>query len=112
MVCIDEMLTARVFTAIQMSAHLFCAAGDNIGHCLPVTGQHAGAEAIYVIRSVAAEYFRQLDHGVSKIGHQLIDGFYGHGLCFLGQVRVNTGSRGALVAQPHLDEPKIDAGFQ
>jgi hypothetical protein len=28
-----------------------------------MTGQHAGAEAVYVIRSIAAEYVRQLDHG-------------------------------------------------
>ena len=103
MICIDEVLTVGVFTAIQMSAHLLSAACDDIGHCPQMTGQHAGAEAVYVIRSVAAEYFRQLDHDTLKIGHQLIDGFYCHGLCFFSQMCVNTGGRRAFVAQPDLD---------
>ena len=68
-----------------------------------VARQHVGAEAVDVIRSVAAEYIRQLDHCASKIGHQLIDGFYGHGLCFFSQMRVDTGSGRGAMAQPNLD---------
>ena len=112
MICIEEMLAVRVFTAIQLSAQLLSAAADNIAHCPMMAGQHFGAEAVDVIRSVAAEYFRQLDHGALKICHQLIDGFYGHGLCFFSQMRVDTGSGRAAMAQPGLDEPQVDAGFQ
>ena len=74
-ICIGNVPAVRVFTAIQMSAHLLGAAVDDIVDCPVVTGQHAIPEAVYVIRSVAAEYFRQLDHGGLKICHQLIDGF-------------------------------------
>ena len=105
------MLAVRVFTAIQVPAQLLGAAGDNIVDCPVVTGQHFGTEAVYVVGSVAAEYFRQLDHGELKICHQLIDGFYGHSLCFFGQMRVDTGSGWAAVAQPDLDEPEIGTGF-
>lgn len=97
------MVTVRVFTTIQMSAHLLGSACDNILQCPMVTGQHVGAEAINVIGSVAAEYIRQLDHGASKIVHQLIDGFYGHGLCFFSQMRVDTSSGWGAMAQPDLD---------
>jgi len=106
------MLAVGVFTAIQVASHLFGAAADNIVDCPVVTGRHFGTEAVYVIGSVAAEYFRQLDHGALKIGHQLIDGFYGHSFCFFSQMRVDTGGGRATVAQPDLDQPKIDAGFQ
>ena len=77
-----------------------------------MTGQHAGAEAVYVIRSIAAEYIRQLDHGASKIVHQLIDGFYGLGFCFFSQVRIDTGSGRGTMARPNLDQTQVDAGFQ
>jgi hypothetical protein len=73
----------------MQSSHLFGTACDNIQQCPMVARQHAGAEAINVIGSVAAEYIRQLDHGALKIIHQLIDGFYGHGLCFFSQMRVD-----------------------
>ena len=86
-----------------MSAHLFGATCDNILQCPVVAGQHAGAEAVNIIRSVAAEYIRQLDHGALKIVHQRIDGFYGHGLCFFSQMGVDTGSGRATMAQPILD---------
>ena len=112
MVRIDNVLAVRVFTAIQMPAQLFSAAADNIAHCPMMAGQHLGTEAINVIRSVAAEYIRQLDHGALKISHQLIDGFYGHSLCFLSQMCVNTCSGGCVMAQPSLDQPQVDAGFQ
>ena len=95
-----------------MPAHLFSATGDNILHCPLMAGQHFGAEAVDVIGSVAAEYFRQLDHDVLQIVHQLIDGFYGHGLCFFGQMRVNTGGTRAAMTQPGLDESQVDAFFQ
>ena len=97
------MLAVWVFTAIKMSAHLLGATGDNILHCPVVAGQHFGAEAVDVIRSVAAEYFRQLDHGALKIIHQLIDGFYSRGLCYFSQMRVDTCSGRATMAQPDLD---------
>ena len=77
-----------------------------------VARQHAGAEAINVIGSVAAEYIRQLDHGALKIIHQLIDGFYGHGLCFFSQMRIEACSGRATVTQPDLNQPQVDAGFQ
>jgi len=95
-----------------MSAHLFGAAGDNIVHRPFVAGQYLGAEAVDVFRSIAAEYFRQLDHGALQIVHQLVDGFYGHGLCFFGQMRVNTGGTRAAMTQPGLDESQVDAFFQ
>ena len=106
------MLAVRVFTAIQMPAQLLGSAGNNIVDCPMVTGQHFGTEAVYVIGSVAAEYFRQLDHDVLQIVHQLIDGFYGHGLCFFGQMCVNTGGTRAAMTQPSLDESQVDAFFQ
>jgi len=46
-----------------MATHLFGATCDYILDRPAVAGQHAGAEALYVIRSIAAEYVRQLDHG-------------------------------------------------
>ena len=97
------MFAVRVFTAIQMPAHLLGSATHNIVDCPVVTGQHAVPEAVYVIRSVAAEYFRQLDHGALKIIHQLIDGFYSRGLCYFSQMRVDTCSGRATMAQPDLD---------
>jgi hypothetical protein len=112
MVCINEVLAVRIFTTIQMSTHLFGATCDDILQCPAVAGQHAAAEVVYVIRSIAAEYVRQLDHGASKVFHQLIDGFYGHGFCFFRQMCVNTGSGRAGMAQPGLDQPQVDAGFQ
>ena len=95
-----------------MSTHLFGTACNYIVQYPVMTGQHAGAEAIYVIRSIAAEYVRQLDHGASKIFHQLIDGFYGPGLCFFSQMCINTGSGWGAMAQPGLDQTQVDAGFQ
>ena len=95
-----------------MSGHLFSAAYDNILHWPVVAGQHAGAEAVYVIKSVAAEYVRQLDHSALKIVHQLIDGFCGHGLCFFSQMRVDTSRARGAMAQPCLDQTQVDAGFQ
>ena len=86
-----------------MPAHLLGAAADNIVDCPVVAGQHAGAEAVYVIRSVVAEYIRQLNHGTSKLVHQLIDGFYGYVLCFFSQMRVDTSRGRAAMAQPNLD---------
>ena len=74
-----------------MSAHLFGATGDNIAYRPFVAGQYFGTEAVEVFRSIAAEYFRQLDHGALKIAHHLVDGFYGLGFCFFGQMCVNTG---------------------
>jgi hypothetical protein len=74
-----------------MSTHLFGATCNDIVQCPAVAGQHAVAEALYVIRSIAAEYIRQLDHGALKIVHQLIDGFNGLGFCFFSQMCVNTG---------------------
>lgn len=112
MVCIDKVLTVRIFTAIQMSAHLFGAAVDNITHRPAVAGQHLGAEAVNVFRSIAAEYFRQFDHGALQIGHHLIDGFYGPGFCFFSQMCVYTGRTRAAMTQPGLDEPQVDSGFQ
>ena len=112
MICIDKLLTVRIFTTTQMSAHLFGATCNDIVQCPVMTGQHAGAEAVYVIRSIAAEYIRQLDHGASKIAHQLIDGFYGLGFCFFSQMCVNTGSGWGAMAQPSLDQTQVDAGFQ
>jgi len=75
------MLAVRVFAAVQMPAHLLSAAADNIVYCPVVTRQHFRTEAINVIRSVAAEYIRQLDHCTLKVIHQSIDGFNGRGLC-------------------------------
>jgi hypothetical protein len=69
------MFTVRIFTAIQLSAHLRGSACDNILQCPMVDRQHVGAEAINVIGSLSTEYIRQLDHGTSKISHQRIDGF-------------------------------------
>ena len=112
MICIDKLLTARVFTTIQLSTHLFGATCNYIVQCPVMTGQHAGAEALYVIRSIAAEYIRQLDHGSLKIVHQLIDGFYGHSRCFFSQMCVNTSRARAAVTQPSLDLTQVDAGFQ
>ena len=112
MVCIDDLLTIRIFTAIQMPAHLFGAAGGNIVNGSPMAGQHGSAEAINILWSVAAEYIRQLDHGTSEIGHQLIDGFDAHGFGLFSQMCVNTGSIGAAVAQPGLNQTQIEAGFQ
>ena len=112
MICIDNAFAVRIFTTIQMTTHLFGATCNYIVQCPTVAGQHAGAEAVYVIRSIAAEYIRQLDHGASKIAHQRIDGFYGHGFCFFSQMCVNTGSDWAAMAQPGLDQTQVDAGFQ
>ena len=88
-----------------MSTHLLGAAADNIVDCPVVTGQHARGKALYVFRSVTAEYIRQL-------GHQRIDGFYGHGLCFFSQMGVNTGGGWTAMTQPGLNQAQIDAGFQ
>ena len=112
MICIEDMFAVRVFTAIQMSAHLLGAACDNILQCPVVAGQHLRAEAINVVRSVAAEYIRQLDHGSSKIVHQLIDGFCGHSFGFFSQMRVYTSCARAAVTQPGLDQTQVDAGFK
>ena len=112
MICIDKVLAVRILTTIQMATHLFGATCNDIVQCPAVAGQHAGAKALYVIRSIAAEYIRQLDHGSSKIVHQLIDGFYGHGFCFFSQMCVNTGSGWGGMAQPGLDQTQVDAGFQ
>jgi hypothetical protein len=112
MIGIDQLFAVRILAGIQMSAHLFGATGDNILQCPLVAGQYLGTEAIDVVRSIAAEYVRQLDHGALKIAHQLIDGFDGHGLCFCSQMCVDTGSGRATMAQPSLDQPKVDAGFQ
>jgi len=112
MVCIDKVFAVRIFTTIQLSTHLFGATCNYIAQCPVMTGQHAGAEALYVIRSIAAEYVRQLDHGSLKIVHQLIDGFYGHSRCFFSQMCVNTSRARAAVTQPSLDLTQVDAGFQ
>ena len=112
MVCIDKVFAVRIFTTIQLSTHLFGATCNYIVQCPVMTGQHAVAEAVYVIRSIAAEYIRQLDHGASKIAHQLIDGFDGPGLCFFSQMCINTGSGWGAMAQPGLDQTQVDAGFQ
>ena len=112
MVGIDDMFAVRIFTTIQVSTHLFGAACDNILQCPVVAGQHLRTEAINVVRSVAAEYIRQLDHATSKIVHQFIDGFYGHRLCFFSQMGVNTGSGRGAMAQPNLDQTQVNAGFQ
>lgn len=103
MVFINKVFTVGVFTTIQMTAHLLCAARGNILDCPIVTGQHPGTKAINVIRSVAAEYIRQFDHDALKIGHQCIDGFCGHGLCCFSQMRVNTGGARGAMSQPDLD---------
>jgi len=112
MICIDKLFSVRIFTTIQLSTHLFGTTCNDIVQCPAMTGQHAGAEALYVIRSIAAEYVRQLDHGSLKIVHQLIDGFYGHSRCFFSQMRVNTSRARAAVTQPSLDLTQVDAGFQ
>lgn len=106
------MFTVRIFATIYMPAHLFSSAGDNIVQCPQVAGQHLRTEAIDVVRSMAAEYIRQLDHGASKIVHQLIDGFDGHGFCFFSQMGVNTGSGRGGMAQPGLDQTQVDTGLQ
>jgi len=95
-----------------MSAHLFSATCNDIVQCPVMTGQHGLAEALYVIRSIAAEYIRQLDHGASKLVHQLTDGFSGRSFCIFSQMRVYTGAVRAAVTQPCLDQPQVDAGFQ
>ena len=112
MVCINDVFAVRIFTTIQMATHLFGATSNDIVQCPAVAGQHAAGEAVYVIRFIAAEYIRQLDHGTLKIVHQLIDGFNGLGFCFFSQMCVNTGSGWAGMAQPSLDQPQVDAGFQ
>ena len=112
MICIDKVFAVRIFTTIQMSTHLFGATCDDIVQCPTVAGQHLRAEAINVVRSIAAEYIRQLDHGRLKIVHQLIDGFNGLGFCFFSQVCVYTGRGWAAMAQPSLDQTQVDAGFQ
>ena len=112
MICIDNVLTVRIFTTIEMTTHLFGATCNDIVQCPAMAGQHAAAEALYVIRSIAAEYIRQLDHGALKIVHQLIDGFYGHSFGFFSQMCVNTGSGRGGMAQPSLDQTQVDAGFQ
>ena len=86
-----------------MSTHLLGAAADNIVDCPVVTGQHARAKALDVVRSVTAEYIRQLDHDASKVIHQLIEGFDSHDLCVFGQMRVDTGSSRTTMAQPDLN---------
>ena len=112
MVGIEEMFTVRVFAAIQMPAHLLGAACGNIVQCPTVARQHVGAEALDVIRSVAAEYIRQLDHGASKIGHQPMDGIHCHGFGFFSQMRVDAGRGRGAVTQPDLDQTQVDAGFE
>jgi len=112
MICIDKVLAVWIFTTIQMSTHLFGATCNDILQCPAVAGQHLRTEAINVVRCVAAEYVRQLDHGALKIVHQLIDGFNGLGFCFFSQMCVNTGGGWAGMAQPSLDQPQVDAGFQ
>jgi hypothetical protein len=77
-----------------------------------VAGEHLRTEVIIVVRSLAAEIVRQLDHGISKVFHQLIDGFYGHGFCFFNQMCVNTCCGWGAMAQPSLGQPQVDAGFQ
>ncbi len=104
MIGIDKLLTVRIFTTIQMATHLFGTTCNDIVQCPVVTGQHAGAEAVDVIRSIAAEYIRQFDQGASKIAHQLIDGFDGSGLCFFRQMCINTGRGWGAMAQPSLDQ--------
>ena len=103
MVCVNHLFAVGVFAAIQMPAHLLCTACDNVLDGPMVAGQHRRAKAIDVIRSVAAEYFRQFDHDPSKIGHQVIDGCYGRGLCRLRQMGVDTGGARGAVSQPDLD---------
>ena len=112
MVGIDKLFTVRVLTAIQVPAHLLGAAGDNIMQRPPMTGQHVLTEAVNIFWSVAAEYIRQLDHGSSKIVHQLIDGFCGHSFGFFSQMRVYTSCARAAVTQPGLDQTQVDAGFK
>ena len=112
MISIDQLFAGRILAGIQMSAHLFGATSDNILQCPLVAGQYLGTEAIDVVRSIAAEYVRQLDHGSSKIVHQLIDGFCGVSLCFFSQMGVNTGSGRRAVAQPGLNQTQVDAGLQ
>ena len=94
-----------------MPTHLFGTTCNDIVQCPAMTGQHAGTEAVYVIRPIAAEYIRQLDHGGSKIAHQLMDGFYGLGFCFFSQMCVNTGSGWGAMTQPCLDQTQVDADF-
>jgi hypothetical protein len=105
MICIDKLLTVGVFTTIQMTPHLFCATGNDIVQCPVMAGQHAGAEALYVIRSIAAEYIRQLDHGALKIVHQFIECLYGQLLGFCGQMCIDTGGFWRAVPQPDLNKP-------
>lgn len=105
MICIDKLLTVGVFTTIQMTSHLFGATGNDIVQCPVMTGQHADAEALYVIRSIAAEYVRQLDHGALKIVHQFIECLYGQLLGFCGQMCIDTGGFWRAVPQPDLNEP-------
>lgn len=112
MIGIDDLFAVRILAGVQMSAHLFGAAGDNVLQCPSMAGQYLGTEAIDVVRSMAAEYVRQLDHGSSKIVHQLIDGFGGVSLCFFSQMGVNTGRGRSAVTQPGLNQAQVDAGFQ
>ena len=104
MICIEYLLTIRIFTAVQMPAHLVGAAPRYIVYDPVVTGRHALGEAVYVSRSVEAQDIRHLDHDASKIGHQLIDGFYGRVHCIFCQMCVNTGRSRTAMAQPGLDE--------
>ena len=105
MVGIDDMFAVRIFTTIQLSTHLFGATCNYIAQCPVMTGQHADAEALYVIRSIAAEYVRQLDHGALKIVHQFIECLYGQLLGFCGQMCIDTGGFWRAVPQPDLNEP-------
>ena len=66
MICVDDLVTIRIFTAIQVSAQLLCPACDDVVNGPPMSVQHAITEALYVLRCVTAEYIRHLAMGYHK----------------------------------------------
>ena len=111
-IAVDDVAAVLIRAEVGVAAHCFGAAVFDVAHGPELAGQDFASVSFSVLRPMAAEDIRQFRHCRLEVGHELVDAQRPGRLCPVGEMGIDRGGGGRVVAEIFLDQAEIDACLQ
>ena len=111
-IAVDDVGAVFIRAEVGMAAHCFGAAMFDVAHGPELAGQDPARVLFSILRPMAAEDIRQFRHCLLEVGHELVDALRPGRLRPVGEMGIDRGGGGRVVAEVFLDQAEVDACLQ
>ncbi len=111
-IAVDYVAAVLIRAEVGVATHCFGTAVFDVAHGPELAGQNLASVSFSVLRPMAAQDLRQFRHCPLQVGHELVDALRPGRLCPVGEMGIDRGGGGGVVAEVFLDQAEVDAGLQ